>query len=162
MNVMKRIPSFEAILFAATMLFAATTVAAAQSSPAVPPAGGMARTEHEWKSAGRSSSFDVLWIGGEMKMIREEFAVVSGIVEKNEYVFNGGMLLHFKQDRYPESGKSGESVALMVSFDKNGKPVISMRRIDGKPAGPASPAEIARSRKHLDELLAIATSVLSR
>ena len=51
----------------------------------------------------------------------------------------------------------------MGSFDKNGKPAISMRRIDGKPAGPASPTGgIARSRKHLDELLAIATSVLSR
>jgi hypothetical protein len=156
---MKRNSSLEAILFAATMLFAVTTVAAAQSSPAVPPAGGMARTGHEWQGAGRSSSFDVLWIGGEMKMIREEVAPVAGIVEKNEYVFNGGKLLHFKQDRYPESGKSGESVATMVSFDKNGNPAISMRRIDGKPAGTASPAEIAQSRKHLDELLAITSKV---
>jgi hypothetical protein len=60
----------------------------------------------------------------------------------------------------PESGKSGKSAAVMVSFDKNGKPAISMRRIDGKPAGPASPAGgIARSRKHLDELLAIPARV---
>ncbi len=127
---------------------------AATSSP--PP---MERTEHVWKGADRSSGFDALWSGAELKMIREEIALISGITEKNEYVFNAGALLHIKQDRYPAPGKSGETVATMMSFDKTGKPVISMKRIDGKPAGPASAAEIAQARKHLEELLAITGKV---
>ncbi len=153
---MKRKPSLAAGLFAASLLFVAIPAAAAQASPAAQTAGGMSRTEHEWKGEGRNSTFDVLWIGGEMKMIREEVAAVDGMIEKNEYVFNAGKLLHYKQDRYPESGNKGGAVATMVSFAKSGKVSISMKRIDGKPAGAVAPEEIARARKHLDELLLIA------
>ncbi len=88
-------------------------------------------------------------------MIREELQAADGMVEKNEYIFNQGALLHYKQDRYPATGKSGPATATMVSFDKTGKPVISIRRIDGNPAGPASPQAIAAAKKHLAELLAI-------
>ena len=87
---------------------------------------------------------------------KTEVAAADGMTEKNEYVFDAGKLLHYKQDRYPGSGKKGEAVATMVSFGKTGKVSISMKRIDGKPAGPVAPEEIARARKHLDALLAIA------
>lgn len=153
---MNRNPSFAAGFFVASLLFAVAAISAAQSPPAAKSATAMARTEHEWKGAGRSSTFDVLWIGGEMKMIREEMAAVDGMNEKNEYVFNAGKLLHYKQDRYPEPGRRGDTVATMVSFDKSGKPSISLKRIDGKPAGPVAAEEIARARKHLEELLRIA------
>lgn len=154
---MKPVALFSAILIALSLLPGVAAGAASSSTPAAQPAaGGMSRTEHEWKGDGRSSTFDVLRIGGEMKMIREQISVVAGIAEKNEYFFKDGALLHFKQDRYPESGKSGAAVATMASFSKAGKVTVSMKRIDGKPAGPASAQEIARMRKHLDELLLIA------
>ncbi len=116
----------------------------------------MARSEHAWSGGGRSSTFDVHWQNGEMKMIREELAPSAGFIEKNEFVFNAGALLHFKQDRHPAPGRSGDAVALMVSFDKTGNPLVSMKRVGGKPVGAASPAEIAQARKHLGELQAIA------
>jgi hypothetical protein len=47
----------------------------------------------------------------------------------------------------------------MVSFDKTGKPSISLKRIDGNPAGPASAAEIERAKKHLAELQRITSKV---
>lgn len=145
----------QAFLFTLAVFFCnAAPVAGLNAATSSPPP--MERTEHQWKGADRSSGFDVLWSGTELKMIREEVAPAAGVIDKNEYTFNAGALLHYKQDRYPAPGKSGETVATMVSFDKTGKPVISMKRIDGKPAGPASPEEIGQARKHLDELLAIA------
>lgn len=114
------------------------------------------RSEHAWSGGGRSSTFDAHWHNGELKMIREEFVPSSGFIEKNEFFFNAGALLHYKHDRYPAPGKSGDVIALMVSFDKSGNPQVSMKRVDGKPVGAASPAEIERARKHLAELQAIA------
>lgn len=114
------------------------------------------RSEHAWSGGGRSSTFDAHWHNGELKMIREEFAPASGFVEKNEFMFNAGVLLHYKHDRYPAPGKSGDAVALMVTFDKSGNPLVSMKRVEGKPVGAASPDEIERARKHLAELQAIA------
>lgn len=140
----------------AVLLLNGQAPAVAQPASPAKTAPAMERTEHEWKGTGQSSTFDVLWNGVEPKMIREEIAPAAGMIEKNEFVFNAGALLHFKQDRYPEPGKSGQSVATMVSFDKTGKPVMSMKRLDGKPVGPASPAEIAQAKKHLAELMAIA------
>lgn len=116
------------------------------------PAPAMELTEHRWQGGGRSSSFNAHWTGSELKMIREELAPAAGHIEKNEYFFNAGALLHYKHDRYPEPGRSGSETAIMVSFDKSGKPSISMKRIDGKPAGPATAAEIEQGRKHLGEL----------
>ena len=98
-------------------------------------------------------------MGAELKMIREEMAPRADMIEKNEFFFNQGVLLHYKQDRYPEPGRKGESVALMVSFDKTGKPSISMKRIDGNPAGSASAAEIDLAKKHLAELQLITGKV---
>lgn len=144
-------------LFCALLLFAAAASTHAQQ--AQPPAKSsvmMARSEHAWSGGGRSSTFDVHWQNGELKMIREEFAPSSGFIEKNEFVFNAGALLHFKQDRYSVPGKSGDTVALMVSFDKSGNPLVSMKRVGGKPVGAASAAEIAQARKHMAELQAIA------
>lgn len=125
----------------------------AKSAPA------MERTEHAWKDASRSSTFGAHWMGSELKMIREEINENSGMIEKNEFFFNAGNLLHYKQDRYPAPGKSGVSVAIMASFDKTGKPAMSMKRVDDKPVGPASPDEIAKAQKHLAELLAVTGNV---
>jgi hypothetical protein len=137
---------------------AVTVQAQAQAQAQAPEKSSvmMARSEHAWNGGGKSSTFDVHWQNGELKMIREELAPSSGVIEKNEFVFNAGVLLHFKQDRYPVPGKSGDAVALMVSFDKSGNPLVSMKRVGGKPVGAASPAEIAQARKHLAELQAIA------
>lgn len=123
------------------------------------PAPAMERTEHEWKDGKRSSTFGAHWTGGELKMIREEMAENAGMIEKNEYFFNAGVLLHYKQDRYPAPGKSGPTEAIMVSFDKTGKAAVSMKRIEGKTTGPASSDDIARAQKHLAELLAITAQV---
>lgn len=137
-------------------LLPVAAVGAVAQTPPVKSAPAMERTEHQWAGKGAASStFDALWSGGELKMIREELQAADGMVEKNEYVFNQGALLHYKQDRYSASGKSGPATATMVSFDKTGKPVISLRRVDGNPAGPASPQAIAAAQKHLAELLAI-------
>ena len=145
-------------MFCALLLSACVLSAQAQTKPPAPAKSSvmMARSEHSWSGGGRSSTFDVHWQNGDLKMIREEFAPSSGFIEKNEFVFNAGALLHFKQDRYPVPGKSGDTVALMVSFDKAGNPLVSMKRVAGKPVGAASPAEIAQARKHLAELQAIA------
>ncbi|MBX3652258.1 MAG: hypothetical protein KF771_12885 [Burkholderiales bacterium] len=143
-------------LFCVLLLSAAAMTAHAQTQAPVKSSVVMARSEHAWSGGGRSSTFDVHWQNGELKMIREEFAPSSGFIEKNEFVFNAGALLHYKQDRYPVPGKSGDTVALMVSFDKSGNPLVSMKRVGGKPVGAASPAEIAQARKHLGELQAIA------
>lgn len=150
---MNRMQSLVAVL--AVGFFGNTLVQAA--SPAKPAA--MERTEHEWKSGGQSSTFDAHWMGTELKMIREEMNENAGMIEKNEYFFNAGALLHYKQDRYPAPGKSGATVAIMASFDKSGKPAMSMKRVDGKPAGPASPEDIAQAKKHLAELLIITARV---
>ncbi len=119
----------------------------------------MERTEHQWRDGNASSTFGAHWMGAELKMLREEVAPRGGMIEMNEYFFNQGALLHYKQDRYPEPGKKGAAVALMVSFDKTGKPSISLKRIDGNPAGPASAAEIELAKKHLAGLLAITGKV---
>lgn len=138
------------------LLSASAFTAHAQAQAPAKSSVVMTRSEHAWSGGGRSSTFDVHWQNGELKMIREEVAPSSGFIEKNEFVFNAGVLLHFKQDRYPVPGKSGDTVALMVSFDKSGNPLVSMKRVGGKPVGAASPAEIAQARKHLTELQAIA------
>lgn len=141
------------------LLCAITAPAVAQTAPvkkSVPP---MERTEHEWKDGKQSSTFGAHWTGGELKMIREEMTENAGMIEKNEFFFNAGALLHYKQDRYPVEGKSGETVAIMASFDKTGKPAASMKRVEGKPVGPASPDEIARAQKHLADLLIITAKV---
>lgn len=142
-------------LAGALWLLPAAGMAAAQTPPAAKAPVNMERSEHAWSGGGRSSRFDVHWQDGDIKMIREEFAPSSGLVEKNEFFFNAGTLLHYKHDRYPGSGAAGDAVALMVSFDKSGNPLVSMKRVGGKPVGAASPAEIAQARRHLDELLAI-------
>lgn len=147
-----------AVVLTALLLPVAAVSAVAQTPP-VKSAPAMERTEHQWQGAGASSTFDVLWSGKDLKMIREELQAAGGMVEKNEYLFNQGALLHYKQDRYPAEGKSGPAEATMVSFDKTGKPVISMRRLDGSPAGPASAATIAAAKKHLEELLAVIRKV---
>ena len=144
------------LVLCALLLSVSTVTAHAQAQAPAKSSVVMARSEHAWSGGGRSSTFDVHWQNGELKMIREEVAPSSGFIEKNEYVFNAGALLHFKQDRYPAPGKSGDTVALMVSFDKSGNPLVSMKRVGGKPVGAASPAEIAQARKHLGELQAIA------
>ncbi|MGE0557420.1 MAG: hypothetical protein AB7E73_07315 [Burkholderiales bacterium] len=144
-------PDFSVVLMAVFLSVAAMNVVA--QAPA------MERTEHQWKSASASSTFDVLWSGKDMKMIREELQAADGFRVKNEYMFNQGTLLHYKQDRYPAEGKSGPAEATMASFDKTGKPVISIRRVDGNAAGPASTAAIAAAKKHLAELLAITGQV---
>ena len=123
------------------------------------PAPAMERTEHQWKGGIQSSTFGAHWMGAELKMIREEMNENAGMIEKNEFFFNVGALLHYKQDRYPPPGKSGAAVAIMASFDKTGKPAMSMKRVDGKPVGPASPEDLAQAQKHLAELLAIAGKV---
>lgn len=146
-------------VMAAALLCVIAVPAVAQSAPAKKPAPAMERTEHEWKDGGRSSNFGAHWTGGELKMIREEMTENAGMIEKNEFFFNAGNLLHYKQDRYPAPGKSGETTAIMASFDKTGKPGMSMKRIEGKPVGPVSPAEIAQAQKHLAELLAITAKV---
>lgn len=144
----------------ATVLICAITVpAAAQTAPARKPVPAMERTEHEWKDGKQSSTFGAHWTGSELKMIREEMTEYAGMIEKNEFFFNASALLHYKQDRYPVPGKSGATVAIMTSFDKTGKPAISMKRIDGKAVGPASAEEIAQAQKHLAELLAITAKV---
>lgn len=156
---MKRSNSLAAGVLAAVFLLITVPDVVAQTKPAAKAAPAMARTEHQWQGAGKSSSFDALWFGTELKMIREEMAPRDNVIEKNEFMFNQNVLLHYKQDRYPESGKKGGSVATMVSFDKTGKPSISMKRIDGKPAGPASAAEIEQAKKHLAELQLIISKV---
>lgn len=144
-----------AVVLTAFLLPVAAFSAVAQTPP-VKSSPAMERTEHQWTGKGAASStFDALWSGRELKMIREELQAADGMIEKNEYVFNQGALLHYKQDRYPASGKSGPATAIMASFDRTGKPVISLRRVDGNPAGPASPQVIAAAQKHLAELLAI-------
>lgn len=137
-------------------LVAGTAPAQSPAKPAAPP---MERTEHIWKDATRSSTFGAHWSGSELKMIREEMEERAGMIEKNEFFFNAGALLHYKQDRYPAPGKSGPSLAIMASFDKTGKAAMSMKRLEGKPVGPASPEEIAQAQKHLAELLAITARV---
>jgi hypothetical protein len=148
--------SLTAVLAAGFFCVTAGNVLA--QSPAK-PAPAMERTEHEWKDGKQSSVFGAHWMGSELKMIREEMNESAGMIEKNEYFFNAGTLLHYKQDRYPAPGKSGDATSIMASFDKTGKPAMSMKRLDGKPAGPASPAEIAQAQKHLAELLAITARV---
>jgi len=157
-SAMSSVPKFFVFLFSGLLSLVAAATANAQvqtRSPDKPPVT-MARSEHAWSGGGRSSTFDVHWQNGELKMIREEFAPSAGFIEKNEFVFNAGALLHFKQDRYPVPGGSGDAVALMVSFDKAGNPLVSMKRVGGKPVGAASPPDIAQARKHLGELQAIA------
>ena len=144
---------------AAVLLYAITLPAFAQTAPAKKTAPAMERTEHEWKDGKQSSTFGAHWMEGELKMIREEMTEATGMIEKNEFFFNAGKLLHYKQDRYPAQGKSGETVAIMASFDKTGKPGVSMKRVEGKPMGPASPEEILRAQKHLAELLIITAKV---
>ena len=129
------------------------------AQPAAKTAPAMERSEHEWKDGGASSTFDALWSGRELKMIREEMRASDGMIEKNEYLFNQGALLHYKQDRYPAGGRKGPEEATMVSFDKTGRAVISMRKVNGNAAGPVSSAAIAAAKKHLAELLAIAEKV---
>lgn len=153
---MNRMQSLVAVLVTGFFCAGAGNTPAQAASPAK-PAPAMERTEHEWKSDGQSSTFDAHWMGSELKMLREEMNESAGMIEKNEYFFNAGALLHYKQDRYPAPGKSGATVAIMASFDKSGKPVMSMKRVDGKPAGPASPGDLAQAKKHLAELLAIVT-----
>jgi hypothetical protein len=143
----------------ATLLFAMILPAAAQTAAVKKTAPAMERTEHEWKDGVRSSTFGAHWTGSELKMIREEVKESAGMIEKNEFFFNAGALLHYKQDRYPAEGKSGAAVAIMMSFDKTGKPAMSLKRVDGKPMGSASPDEIAQAQKHLAELLAITARV---
>ncbi|MBX3661901.1 MAG: hypothetical protein KF804_05570 [Burkholderiales bacterium] len=145
--------SFLALMLAVPLLCAAVAAAAQATGKS---SVMITRSEHAWSGGGRSSTFDAHWHNGELKMIREEFAPAAGFIEKNEFFFNAGTLLHYKHDRYPEPGKSGETVALMVSFDKSGNPQVSMKRVGGKPVGAASPDEIGRARKHLAELQAIA------
>lgn len=156
---MSSLTQFPLVPVLCALLLSACVLSAQAQTQAPAPAKSsvmMARSEHAWSGGGRSSTFDVHWQNGELKMIREELAPSSGFIEKNEFVFNAGVLLHFKQDRYPVPGKSGDTVALMVSFDKAGNPLVSMKRVGGKPVGAASPAEIAQARKHLGELQAIA------
>lgn len=155
---MNRMQSLVAVL-AAGFFCASVGTALAQASSPAKSAPTMERTEHEWKTGGQSSIFGAHWMGAELKMIREEMNENAGMIEKNEYFFNAGALLHYKQDRYPAPGKSGATVAIMASFDKTGKPAMSMKRVDGKPAGPASAEDIARAKKHLAELLAITAKV---
>lgn len=153
---MNRLQLLTAILAAGFFCVVAGNAPAQSPAKSTPP---MERTEHQWKEGGQSSTFGAHWMGSELKMIREEMNENAGMIEKNEFFFNSGALLHYKQDRYPVQGKSGETVAIMASFDKTGKPAISMKRIDGKPMGPASPEEIARAQKHMAELLAITARV---
>jgi hypothetical protein len=144
----------------ATVLFCTITApAVAQTASPAKPAPAMERTEHQWKGGNQSSTFGAHWTGSELKMLREEMNENAGMIEKNEFFFNAGALLHYKQDRYPAPGKSGATVAIMTSFDKTGKPAISMKRVDGKAVGPASPEDIAQAQKHLAELLAITAKV---
>lgn len=153
---MSRLQSLTATLAAGFFCFMAGSAPAQTPAKPAPP---MERTEHQWRGDGRSSTFGAHWMGSELKMIREEMAENAGVIEKNEYFFNAGALLHYKQDRYPAPGKSGAAVAIMASFDKSGKAAMSMKRVDDKPAGPASPDEIAQAQKHLAELLAITARV---
>lgn len=153
---MCRLQALTAIL--ATGFFCAMAGNVPAQSPAK-PAPPMERTEHQWQGGGQSSTFGAHWMGSELKMIREEMNEKTGMIEKNEFFFNAGALLHYKQDRYPSPGKSGPVVAVMASFDKTGKPAISMKRVDGKPVGPASAEDIAQAQKHLAELLAITAKV---
>lgn len=154
---MNRLQALPAALATGLFCFFAGHVLA--QSPAKPAAPPMERTEHQWKDAVRSSTFGAHWSGSELKMIREEMTDSAGMIEKNEFFFNAGALLHYKQDRYPAPGKSGATVAIMASFDKTGKAAMSMKRLEGKPVGPASPEEIAQAQKHLAELLAITVRV---
>lgn len=155
-----KISRYSLVAAAASVLLGASAMSLpVLAQPAAKHAPTMERSEHEWSGAGASSTFDALWSGKELKMIREELQAADGMFEKNEYVFNQGALLHYKQDRYPASGKSAPATATMVSFDKTGKAVISMRRVDGSPAGPASSAAITAAKKHLEELLAITGKV---
>jgi len=57
------------------------------------------------------------------------------------------------------AGHSGATIAIMAFFDKTGKPVMSMKGLEGKPVGPASPEEIAKAKKHQAELLMITAKV---
>ncbi|MBY0270275.1 MAG: hypothetical protein K2X06_10425 [Burkholderiales bacterium] len=153
---MSRLQSLPAILATGFFCLLAGNAPAQSTAKPAPP---MERTEHQWQGGGRSSTFGAHWMGSELKMIREEMAENAGMIEKNEFFFNAGALLHYKQDRYPAPGKSGAAVAIMASFDKTGKPAISLKRVDGKPLGPASPEEIAQAQKHLAELLVITAKV---
>lgn len=153
---MSRLQSLTAIL--TTGFFCVLAGNAPAQSPAK-PAPPMERTEHQWQGGGQSSTFGAHWMGSELKMIREEMNENAGVIEKNEFFFNAGALLHYKQDRYPAPGKSGAASAIMASFDKTGKPAISVKRVNDKPVGPASPEDIAQAQKHLAELLAITARV---
>lgn len=153
---MNRLQSLPAILAAGFICFMAGNAPAQSPAKPAPP---MERTEHQWQGDGRSSTFGAHWMGSELKMIREEMNESTGVIEKNEFFFNAGALLHYKQDRYPAPGKSGATVAIMATFDKTGKPAISMKRLEGKPVGPASPEEIAQAKKHLAELMVITARV---
>lgn len=154
----RKLPFYAAL---ATLMFCTITAPAVAQTPsaAKPAAPAMERTEHEWKGGSQSSTFGAHWTGSELKMLREEMNESAGMIEKNEFFFNAGALLHYKQDRYPAPGKSGATVAIMTSFDKTGKPWVSMKRVDGKAVGPASPEDIAQAQKHLAELLAITAKV---
>lgn len=148
--------SLTVILAAGFFCFMASNAPAQSPAKPAPP---MERTEHQWRDGKQSSTFGAHWSGSELKMIREEMKESAGMIEKNEFFFNAGVLLHYKQDRYPAEGKSGSAVAIMMSFDKTGKPAMSLKRVDGKPMGAASADEIARAQKHLAELLAITARV---
>lgn len=150
------ISRYSLVVAAASVLLAAPAMSSpVLAQPAAKTAPAMERSEHEWKGGGASSTFDALWSGRKLKMIREELRASDGMIEKNEYMFNQGALLHYKQDRYPAEGKKGPEEATMVSFDKSERAIISMRKVDGNAAGPASTAAIAAAKKHLAELLAI-------
>lgn len=147
--------SFTAAAGTAVFLLVAGADVLAQAASAPKKPVSITRSEHVWSGGGRSSKFDAHWQDGDLKMIRETFAPSAGFVDRNEFFFNAGALLHYKHDRDPEPGRTGDAVALMVSFDKAGHPLVSMKRVAGKPVGAASAAEIAQARSHLEELLAI-------
>ena len=153
---MNRLHSLPAVLAAGFFCVMAGNAPAQSPAKSAPP---MERTEHQWKGGSQSSTFGAHWMGSELKMIREEMTENAGMIEKNEFFFNAGALLHYKQDRYPAPGKSGAAVALMATFDKTGKPAMSIKRVDDKPTGPVSPEDIALAQKHLAELLAITAKV---
>ncbi len=155
---LKRKPAFVVVL-AIALSCSIVAPAVAQTPAPAKPAPPMERTEHQWRDGARFSTFGAHWTGSELKMIREEITENAGMIEKNEFFFNAGALLHYKQDRYPAEGKSAAAVAIMASFDKTGKPAMSMKRVDDKPVGPASPEDITLALKHLAELLAITAKV---
>ena len=64
----------------ALLLPVAEVIAVAQT-PQVKSAPAMERTEHQWTGKGAASStFDALWSGRKLKMIREELQAADGMV----------------------------------------------------------------------------------